>query len=33
VSVKYPDLADHLAIAAAVVGADFKTLLDATWTM
>jgi len=30
VSVEYPDLADYLAIAAAVTGLDLKTLLNAT---
>jgi len=30
VSVEYPDLADFLAIAAAVTGVDLKTLLNAT---
>jgi len=30
VSVEYPDLADYLAIAAAVTGVDLKTLLNAT---
>jgi hypothetical protein len=30
VSVEYPDLADYLAIAAAVTGVDLKTLANAT---
>jgi len=30
VSVEYPDLADYLAIAAAVTGVDLKTLSNAT---
>jgi death-on-curing protein len=30
VSIEYPDLADFLAIAAAVTGVDLKTLADAT---